>query len=329
MGVPGRGPGTPSLPSHNAKLKSMRRYLAAALLILSGALSGCIEEDWSLCEDDNCVLLYLYQDESGADLFADNIHSVDLMVFDGEGYITALYQSAQEELDRLRGVSIFLEPGDYYVVAWANLTDRTRTAVTTLTGSSLDISDGESGAPVYYAPYKNAVTRSVTRSDDEMNLYRITVPQSGIIERELYFTRAHRSINIYIKGYEDPVYGPDPRMKVEITHLAYAYDFLLRVEPLRRTHISVTEPLETPAGIISGTRVNTPYQEIEDEINIRITTAGGEAICPDINLKEYLVSIGQPLDALSVHQVDILLVYEDGALTITVPDWDEEVVDRP
>ncbi|MDR1918268.1 MAG: FimB/Mfa2 family fimbrial subunit, partial [Tannerellaceae bacterium] len=233
----------------------MKQYPHAALLLLFClCLPSCINEDLSMCAwPDNLVLEFRLQTPTGASA-NETLNSVDALLFDGQGLFVDRQRLEREDLEAFLGARFSVNPGDYVVLAWANIASGSR--LSELVPGKSRIEEGfvemqAAGDSLYYAPAKsNAyVGDGALRAEsdeaepaDPYTLHRVHVPfGGGQVVKEMPFTRAYRSVNIYVKGAENlrtasPADSNTPSnlLSVEASNLATGYDLLFNTISSKR-----------------------------------------------------------------------------------------------
>lgn len=302
----------------------MKRYLTAAILPLL-LLTGCLKEDWSLCSNmQNGKLLFRYQQPDGSD-FKNNIRDVHVLLFD-ENYLFHRYAYTDAAgLDTLVGVHMNLSPGNYYVVCWGNADDNVSNSPVTegssMSGSYVQTQPQHGKRPIFYSPYKDIVTKApASRANADYTVHRIEVKQVEF-EETLYFFQAHRELNVYVIGYDDPVLGPDPQFDIKVTNLPCGYDFLLRVLPDCEDKDAKTEFVTRSGTDMQAAEMHTPYHEIADDIFIHVSAPGGVPIVAPINLAQFVADNNLPADPAQLHEINITLTYTGGTVTVTSEKW--------
>ena len=325
----------------------MKRLPAALLAIL--LFTGCLKQDWSLCvaqnNDSNLTLSFRYELSGDVNEFSDYISSVDVFLYDAFFRQVEHRRLERADLEILQGTTFEVTPGVYYAVCWGNVDDHSQLdevqVEELLTDRLLHTTSPESGSPLYYSPYMSITEMSgMSRSDTpDYSAHEIAVPQGETVTREMEFIRAHRTLNIYVQNYEDPVEGINPRLKVTVTNLAEEYDYLMRVRPSRRDYTMATQKVTTPDGEMVMVKINTPYYEIKDNIDIHLEKySDGTPICQPVNLLEYIEDNPTTIAAINnatrgvdvnraPHELDILIKFlTDGSVSIVMPDWGETPV---
>jgi hypothetical protein len=317
----------------------MKHYPHAALRLLFTlclpALTGCINDDLSMCTSpDNLVLAFRLESAAGTD-FLEKLHSVDVMLFDHQGVFVDRQRLERDDLEAFRGARFSVFAGDYLVTAWANVASGSRLPDFVVGESRIDEGFVEmqgAGDSLYYAPAKgNAYTgeaalRAAGEAADPYALHRVHVPygQGSQVVKELPFTRAYRSVNVFVKGLE--TFGRDAGgtlpVSVEASNLAARYDLLFNTQLERRDEIRTFAAALTPGGTLPVARFYSAYGPISGDMSFSVTHLPDEPESVTIRLREWL-SDNPPS---SFDDIDILVEFQRAAggnvqVNITLPDW--------
>ncbi|MCD8101208.1 MAG: FimB/Mfa2 family fimbrial subunit [Alistipes sp.] len=222
----------------------MKKASIYTVLLLLYALvpGGCIAEDRSDCPDDNgprLVLNFEYfdstEDEADAvwsEIFADSIHTVDVLVFDRNLFLYT-YVPLEQEVKETRRVEIPVEPGEYYIVCWGNNLSR-RTDVAGTAGFEdfqLDLDNTTTIDPVYYAPdirrQDVAGGRAPKSRSEDLEPYRVEVAPVGTTEHTMSFMSAHRILEVTLVNFPDVVEETHTNPTISVTRQVSSYDIEL------------------------------------------------------------------------------------------------------
>lgn len=312
----------------------MRKYYAAALIALTLLFAGCLKQDYSDCGlENNCVLMFELRDGNGTSLFAEKIHSIDAVVFDANQCYVAHARVTKDALNQFPGIRFSVEPGEYRVVCWGNVSQNTSmigiTEKFNFDQCYLETVSNTTGCPLYYAPQKDASDRPdpiVTRADNfvpDYNLYSITVPPGQVTTKEIEFSRAHRNVNVYLKNYDSSVESGDPT--ILLTNIPMRSDFFLRTGPSRKTYSSKALRTETKEGFMKATGFNAPITPFADDMYIHVIRASDGQVQTTVNLSQYVRDNQDKIE--DINEFGVLLTYGlNGAVTITVPGWSGEPI---
>jgi hypothetical protein len=307
----------------------MTKLLTTFLLAL--ALSGCLD-DQNRDECSGDVKLLVRCTINGVERIND-ISTVGLFVFDEDNmpfsdhYLTPADFAGE-------GYRLTLPPGKYRLVSWANATDRSRFSplirgVSTLDRSYIEATSTRTGDALYYAPDQpnpyipatrgGEAPQPITRADYSAYLLEVLPNQS--VTKELDFVRAHRTINVYVKGIETLQTGTTST--VEAAGLWNKYNFLFETQDSRMDFAQPTVPVTTLDGPMQLATFHFAYGEIRNDITVTLKGAAGTILTPAINLHQYLLDY----PAADRDDINILITFlSDLGMTITLPSWDAVTV---
>ena len=310
----------------------MKRYFAALLLLIIPAMvTSCWKtgEDWSLCGvDDNFTLVFRLEEGSG-ETFADKIGTVDVILFDSSKQLYDYKRLNRSALDIFNGVTFTVDPGTYYVVCWANISDNSRLSEldenSNFENSFVEIVSAATGCPIYYAPYKTPVARAVTRADIDYTIYEVNVlPQKETV-KELRFAKVHRTVQVYVKGFENLKDYDGENPFVERINISGKYDFLLRADLTPRNLKMRSYPVTVNNEDMLLAQFYTALVPVTDNMDINIRYGTDDRISTTVNLKQYITSNNITDDSV----VPILVTYDeiDASVSVSLPSWAHNSVD--
>lgn len=306
----------------------MKKYFKAILLLLLILFTGCFEWEYDNCVvRDNCTLRFLLHDADGNDLFAGKIETIDVIIFDSDNSFVTHRKVKYEELEEGNCVRFTLDPREYRVVAWGNVLENNSTLSPLDTGikledSYVEIISKETGSPLYYAPGKTERTFSTAQTEIDYADYTVNIELGKKTEKDLPFVRAHRTINVYIKGLSNLTNYDGQQPLVEFSSLPYRYNFLQNCAPERNNFSRQADYVQVDGlGNVYTTSVTAPITGFEDAMQINILNkSNNEKLLGSLNLKQW-VEENVPED---INEFDILIrVGVDASITITLPNWDE------
>lgn len=298
-------------------------YSTITIAVSAFILSGCVKDGKGDCYDGNLILRFAYESDRGEDLFDGNIDRVDVLVFDENRHFIFQKPVEKNDLRQFRGTRFELEPGQYYIICWANLYGNSN--ITGIQTRSIDngylIFNHEGGGdPVHFAPLKNGFGN---RNNADIAEYGIRVPEVGVKDKTYHFMRLYRTINIYVKGMTDVVNGINLMPRARVTNLPSGYDFGLN--HTNDIYDFVNEPVlyTSPEGSkMSLIKLNTSLFEIDGNIDIDvIRSSNGEVMCT-INLEEYLEEYPQ-----DNYEINVQVTYKNGDISISLPEWEIEEIE--
>lgn len=304
----------------------MKRYYTALLLLLSAVLGGCIKQDYNACPvPNNCTLIFQMKDASGNDLFNSKINSVDAAVFDVSNRLVAYKRLKKADLDEFCGVRFSVTPGEYRVVCWGNVFANSQLPVltyntTTFDDCYLETISNVSGCPLYYAPKKAPSTRALalTRAGEDFTDHTVIVTGNKITEKEVFFCRAHRTVNIFVQNYSNSPSYDAMEPTVELTNIPHKYDFYLRTASTRKNYTNQTGPVTTPQGPMSIASFNAPICDFHNTMFVNLKRSSDGLLLKAIDLKNYI----DTNTIADLNEIDILISFGTNAsITVTLPGW--------
>jgi hypothetical protein len=322
-----------------SRIRFVPNWLYSILLMFSLMMvQGCINDDLSMCPSPDNLTLTFRVDAgvTGEVDITRTLNTVDILLFDAGGRLVEHKRVERSDLAIYPGAHFTVTPGEYMALAWANASSGSRFS-NLIPGESL-IEKGYiemtgAGDTLYYAPAKiNAykgeasLRAEETTADDPYALYRVTVPKGGgEVVKEMPFTRAYRSISIYLKGLENLQGGMERlgQIRAEAHNLSTRYDFLFNTQLSERRDVTRTfAGTLTPGGTLPVARFYSAYGPISGDMSFSVTHLPDEPESVTILLREWL-SDNPPS---SFDDIDILVEFQRAAggnvqVNITLPDW--------
>lgn len=302
----------------------MKKNIAFTLLLLPLLLTGCFNWDYSNCSrENNCVLQFRMTD---ADMNVSNalinkIKTLDVLLFDANGYMVEHRTIAVENLDEGNKLALTVEPGNYYVVSWGNISSGNTNIVN---GSRyndyyVETVSTEYGAPLYYGPAEKEMTSSVANITGYTE-YFVEVPGNKIAIKEINMVRAHRTVNVYIKGLLNLTNFGGEQPIVELTQLPYKYDLLRDTGNERQDYARRAEMQVAPNGeSMSVTSITAPISDFENTMYVNLIRGSDSNVIHSFNLKQW-VEDNVP-DYLN--EFNILFTIDVNAnITVSLPNWE-------
>lgn len=306
----------------------MKPFRLTLLLLTALLLQGCIDEDLSSCpnfRDKNLWVDFVYTNKGGADIFADNIASVYLFVYDANGVFVTQKHVSQKDLLAHAGTELALFPGTYRIVCWANAAEKTY-LYNPIKGSMfrhgyLDFAVGQTraaamvgGDPLYYAPSKDDATSP--------QLFKVTVPEEGEERATINFRTAHSVLEIYVKGFTDKnKEGQLLLPQIELQGIPTGYNFGLQGFGPPVTYSGVTT-LETIDGEqLAVISFITPLFWEERPIDVVVKKQSDNTALTIFSLTNFIrdnsIDVGQSIKLT----IPIMIEYKDVSVDIRLPHW--------
>jgi len=288
------------------------------------SLAGCHREDYSFCPpevlNDNVTLQFKLR---SGESFKSNVSSVYVGYFDGNGTYIKSERIEQAAINEFEGMVVTLAPGDYRMVFWANVNDNTK--IDGVDGSSPKVTYSQmttanppvvgNGNDVYYAPY-GLPTRA---GEEPLEYYALTVPAGATYSDVIYFTHAHRSLEIYIKGLSG---NPYKLPTVELTGLPAGLKYF-GMEELVNPPLTVTSrhntSLVTMDNIVyAAAGIHTFLFEDMEGINIIIRDSDGNELY-NIPLADAIEESNADPDKIIIK---LVFSFMNGKVEVSMPGWD-------
>lgn len=298
--------------------------------------SACIYENYENVDDYliipannnvNIKFSYIY---NGIDLFRDKIHKVDLFVFDEKGQLVSNQQVGSLALSAFSGTSLYLQPGNYRIVCWGNVSNRSAYAPFDFNSSFDNILlkntplitrldqtlQSKNGDPLYYAP-----NNSVDKFSD---IPILTIPQESIINDTIVFYSAHAKINIYVKGIEDRNASMQnlPPL-IEINEVPQEYNFEMHTTTNVISYLDQSA-FETKSGDeIAVKSFYLPRLKNQNPIQIIIRKSSDNSVVTTLSLEKFIRDNNIDLETPEQQEVSILFEYKQTSVIVTLPSWQQ------
>lgn len=312
-------------------IKKITFIRTAVLLLVLCSFTGCFKEDYSLCPPEepkvNARLDFRLLNNRGNDVFADNITSVNIGVFNNEGVYLFTEHLNHAALMNLQGVDLLLTPGKYRIVFWANINENTKiegldgtpqqaapriTYNGIMSRSALPVCGN--GDRVYYAPCESEQSGNYIPGE----YYSLTILPNTPYTDVVYFTHAHRSLEIYIKGLSKNL---AELPSVEISGLPAGLKYF-GMNNLISNPLSVVS--SRPTAIVTQndiqyamTRFDTFFFREYDNIEIIIRGAGGGEI--------YRITLADAINQSNADPdkiiISLILSFMEGEVSVSLPGW--------
>ncbi len=308
-------------------------------LCLALTLGGCnmVNDDISKCVwDENATLTFHYLADDGTDLFPANISSVDAFIFDVQNVLVAYRHFDQAALDDFRGWKLTLPAGDYRALCWADIDDNScfssfTPGVTTLEQCTvqIDAAATATGDHVFYAPkkahpqsraaasYGFAGTRAPGDAIDYSE-YSFSIPAWKSVVKQMHFTRAHRTLNVYVQGFSD---GGQPPI-IEVSNLWGQYDFMYNTLDSKFNFTQAAHTVTTVDGPMTLSTFYFAFGEVLDDMVITIRKPSDNSIVYTVSLRDFL----DDNPTADKNDIDLVIRFFDMGVDVIMPDWNERPV---
>jgi hypothetical protein len=306
----------------------MKKNFAIILLLslFSMLAVSCIREGADLCEAELTLRFHLM--DAPDEEFTEQIQSVDVFLFDAERNFHVHKRIERAELAEFLGTTFLLTPGTYHAVCWANVGDNTMISEmdieATPENSYTEILSAATGDRLWYAPDKTG------KATGDYQIHAAEVP-IGKAVHQMTFTRVHRTVQVYIQGYEDTeLYDGKPPVVKQIG-AGGQYDFLLRPDPTRLTLEQTSVYGETDGGMMYQADFHSMRIPIRSDMEvILLHPTTGEVLASE-NLEQYIAEYDITDDSF----IPILFTFSsnpdpgsmDTWVSVSMPYWlDNSVV---
>ncbi len=186
------------------------------------AMTGCFAEDYSYCPPEtNVILHFRLPDEAGTKecTFLDNIFTAHTAIYAADGTLVQTHSTDDGHHHDFKGLRLSLSPGTYRVVSWGNHGTNTNmygheNAYTAdipsrVTYGTINTVGGVrmtgNGDELYYAPRTVGTTRANAPTGEAEHYVMVVDPVTGH-EGTLDFGHAHRSIEVFVRGFSSNAY---------------------------------------------------------------------------------------------------------------------------
>lgn len=306
----------------------MKLFRLTLLLLTALLLNGCIDEDLSSCpnfRDKNLWVDFVYTSKGGADIFADNITSVDLFVYDANGVFVTQQYVSQKDLYAHAGTELALLPGTYRIVCWANAAEKTY-LYNPIKGSMfrhgyLDFAVGQTrtaamlgGDPLYYAP--------ATEDAATPQQFTVTVPEEGEVRTTINFRTAHSIVEIYVKGFTDKNKEGQPMLpRIELQGIPTGYNFGLQGFGPPVTYSGITSYETVDGEQLAVIRFVTPLFWEERPIDVVVKKQSDNTALAIFSLTNFIRDNSIDASQSIKLTIPIMIEFKDVEVEVRLPSW--------
>jgi hypothetical protein len=303
----------------------MKQFHIILLLLAILFLDSCIGEDTDSCfPDNNLRLEFLYTDQTGKDIFAGNIHGVDVFVFDRQGLLVSRQTADKASLSAFAGMEMGLPPGTYRIVCWGNASDRTLFSEVQpgsgfngafLAGPVLNGTVAAPGCdPLYYAPKPAEGTSGQS--------FTVTVPEQGIRTEAINFCSAHIKMEIYIRGFEDkPATGGNLFPLIELMDIPAGYNFGMEASGSTVSYRGIADSRNVDGQQLSAIDFYVPLFDENTPMRVLIKKQSDSSTLTVISLKDFIRDNHIQVTGIAQLVIPILVEYKQASVNITLPGW--------
>ncbi|MCD7962217.1 MAG: FimB/Mfa2 family fimbrial subunit [Rikenellaceae bacterium] len=315
---------------------------------------SCVKENLDDCPEDleyNLILYFEYLDKEGNDrypagngiypdgseIFATRIQTIDVLIYDADRRFYKWLNCDDIIISSQRMKKVSVAPGEYYIIGWANnishRSDYQSLFPTKSFGDSYIYHYGEKTAdPLHYAPDMRGVP---TRSPEDIGLYSVDVKQNEVTEHTLPFMSAHRTLNIYLRGFGEVDRDDLENPVVAVSNLTSYYDSYLG-RGLDNAYFTVQSKEEVIYNQVTGDRellghagFYISHFDNENDIKINITRPA-----LSVNYEEIEISMMYVLEKLELDVEDgddlvinVLVEFNGTFVEVKIPEWLRHDVD--
>lgn len=303
-----------------------RDFAILVLLLLSVLAASCIREDQSGCESELTLSFRLKEqpDES----FRESVHNVDVFLFDTGKHLFTRQRIDRVALGEFAGATFRVPAGRYYVFCWANAGEHTHisaAAGSDLENSYAEIASTATGDPVYYACSTAPGVDSRGAAGDDDGTRAVEVPSGRKTIREMIFAKAHRTVRVYIEGYEHTTLYDGKNPVVKQTGAGGKYDFLLRPDPASVTLEQSAFREETPEGRMHRAVFHSARIPVRSDMEVSVCHPATGEVLARVNLEQYLKENRITDDSV----IPILFTFTmDLSVTVALPAWHDNPVEE-
>lgn len=298
----------------------MKGYHHIIILLLAFTLSGCIRDDGTGEDCDRTQISFCYYGDSPeqACRFVDKTDQVTLFVYDNTGNLVMSRTKDNAALSIHKGMNLNLPDGEYYLVAWTNITDCTE-AHETGTLSAATLGNGE-----YYAG------NPVIRQENDRLYYaskKITVVQSEYRHEEMKFQQAHIPLRIHIIGAAAPTDTRSPggapvEMDVSNLHPQMGFDgaSTASLTCIYRPDLSY----DTQTGSYTATVHAFRFSD-ENDIELKLSNVGGTICYKTVRLADFMNEHAISVD--DKDEAEIAIRFRFNNTSVEIAPWEEGNID--
>lgn len=308
----------------------MKLFHMVILLFVAFFSNGCINEDTEDCppeEKENFILRFHYETNSQKELFIKKIQEVDVFVFKEDGQFVTTRNVDYAALSSFTGITLELEPDNYRIVCWGNVSEKTFTAPLETRSLFRD------------AYLSNIALRNGTMASNGDSLYyasdnlsfqslKVATYAENVVERTINFYNAHIKVQVYVKGLIDKnSQGESLPPVIEMTNVPGGYNFEQKTTTGMISYLNTSSYQAISGEEVAAMVFYTPRFMDNNTIEIRIKKSSNNNILTRINLKDFMRENNITVEGVSEAVVPVLVEYKEASVEITVPKWAQTPVD--
>ncbi|WP_301348769.1 FimB/Mfa2 family fimbrial subunit [uncultured Duncaniella sp.] len=261
---------------------------------------ACITEvDVGAC--NNTVIRFEYFGDGKDDVFADNVSSVTVCVYDSEGKLVTQVTIDKDSLKDFPGLKLRLpETGSYTVVAWGNLDDDCKLESQDKYTDGRVVVDGDNPDT-----FDKIFVGKIEFELDDLD---------GRKEMEIPFKSGHVTVNTYIQSSLDET----PKYMVKMGE--FASGISNSGDPVGPMRYYQTDFTTTPEGRHEAVTHLPRFSEDTDAVLEVYDTATGTLVA-SVKLAEYIAAHGIKLTGVEDAVIDVLIAISGTNISIKFPGW--------
>lgn len=322
----------------------MKIFRISTVVFAMLAMTGCFGEDYSFCPPKNNVTLHFHlPDEAGVQecTFLDNVFTAHTAIYAADGTLVQAHATTDDQHRDFKGLRLSLEPGTYHVVSWGNQGTNTHmyrpedaynTQVLSVISYGLINMIGQqrmtgNGDELYYAPRTVGATRANAPTGDAEHYIMEVDPVTGH-EGTLDFGHAHRSVEVFVKGFSSNGTAPIIQLEGLPDGLNYLGMRGLETGGLVTSEVP-SEVVNISAGPLSGkyalSDFNTFYMWTGDhDIMVRLLDPVTREVVYETPLNDHIDPDTDDPEAKKT--IQILIEFIDAQIKVSIPSWKQEII---
>lgn len=278
------------------------------ILLFIGFTSSCIDDDDDdYCSETNTSLLFTYTGDGGVEIFPSKVERVHLYVFGQENKQMEQLILEKNQLASYQGVKLNLPEGQYHVICWGNVFDKTSV-------KEGDEQASEISSPEYYAQ------QPVTTNDSLYFAYHSleVKPNRGGADT-VRFLGAHIDFNVYLHGNYtsrqiESIYH------IRINNLPPAYNFQKQNKYSFVSYYPVG--INSSNGHVCVYKFNILQIKNDNSVTIDLIETQSGKIAYTLPLKEYMKKYNIHVD--NKNEAAITVHFSISEIGVSVLPWENE-----
>lgn len=295
--------------------------LVVTILLCNSCEIGAPLEDCNY----NVRLSFYYSDYTATNRLRDYVASMTDYLYDAQGKLLGVLVRTRASVS-VR--TLQLPPGDYTLVSWGNLSDKTRVEPSSPEGAKLEEMQLRQNNPA-------AQDAAMQNNGERLHYARVdfTVPPSGMVRKTVYAGHAYLNLKVTVAGLPG-ARGNDYTMRLDGTHPGYAFTHYNAVGTQGFTmYVPTPHRREEVPHLVSGCRGNG-YGEIYGEfVTARLTGQtvpvfslwkDGERVLRDVELKTFFDTMLIDMDHNDCQDFEIRITVDGDRVYIqfiSLGDW--------